>query len=179
MKKTFILIFFIILLIVAGLFYFRYQVYYSHGSYSNSKLFTIEKGQGNAEIASKLQEAGLISGKYYFYYYVRSHSLINKIMPGQYQLSGNMTIPEIAQTITNVQESFVKITFPEGWDSKAMAARLTENGLPGDGFLAIVNDPQDYKKRYSYLTDAKVTTLEGFLFPDTSSIIASEIVGSS
>ena len=180
-KKLFISILFFILLVIAGLFYFRYEVYYSHGSYKDTKIFVIEKGRGNAQVSADLKDQGLVSGKIYFYYYVRSHGLLNKIMPGEYQLSGNMSIPEIAQVITNPELSFIKITFPEGWTSKQMAARLAENGLNGDGFLKIVNNPGDFKRRYSYLNDPKVTTLEGFLFPDTfyfkKDVTAENIVG--
>lgn len=166
MKKTVIALG-ILFLLVGSVFYFRHQVYYSHGSVASQKMFEIKKGEGNAEIAARLQAEGLISGKYYFYYYVRKHNLLSKIMPGEYQLSGAMTIPEIATTITTAQEQFVKVTFPEGFTAAQMAARLTANGLPGDEFLRIVKNPGDLKKRYSYLTDATVTTLEGFLFPDT------------
>ena len=144
-------------------------------------MFEIQKGEGNAEVAARLQSNGIISGKYYFYYYVRSHKLLNKIMPGDYQLSGAMTIPEIVTVITTAQEQFVKVTFPEGFTASQMAARLTANGLPGDEFLSIVKNPGDLKKRYSYLTPASVTTLEGYLFPDTyffkKDVSAGNIVG--
>lgn len=181
MKKRYFIILLFLLLIVAGFFYFRWEVYYSHGSNKELTTFNIEKGEGNAEIAAKLKSAGLISGKIYFYYYVRSHGLLDKILPGDYELSGNMTIPEIANEITQPQNRYVRITFPEGWTSVEMSKRLDENGLPGDEFLQIVNDPQDLKKRYSYLTPDYVKTLEGYLFPDTyffkRDVTARNIVG--
>ena len=172
---------FVLILLIGGVFYFRAQVYYSHGNYSGQKMFEIQKGEGNAEIAARLQAEGLISGKYYLYYYIRSHHLINKIMPGEYQLSGSLTIPEIVTVITNPKEQFVKVTFPEGFTAAQMAARLTANGLPGDQFLQLVKNPGDFKKRYSYLTPASVVTLEGYLFPDTyffkEDVSAENIVG--
>jgi UPF0755 protein len=167
MPKKIIILFVIFLVVIASVFYFRFQVYYSHSKNTEAVIFKIEKGEGNGQVAANLEKEKIVSGQWYFYYYLRSHGMINKILPGVYELSGNMTIPEIAQVITNKKEKFVKITFPEGWDSKKMAARLTENDLDGDGFLKLVNNPGDLKKRYSYLTDEKVATLEGFLFPDT------------
>jgi len=166
-NKKFIIILVIFLVIIASVFYFRHRVYYSHGQNKNTVIFSIEKGEGNGQIAKNLEKEKIISWQWYFYYYLRSHGMLNKILPGEYELSGNMTIPEIAQTITTKKEKFVKITFPEGWDSKKMAARLTENGLDGDDFLALTNDPGDLKKRYDYLNNESVKTLEGFLFPDT------------
>jgi UPF0755 protein len=166
MKKV-ITIFVLFLLIVGGFFYFRNQVYYSRGNYLGEKMFEIEIGEGNSKIADNLKAEGFISGKTYYYYYMKTRGLLSRIMPGSYQLSGGMTIPEIAQIITKVEPEFVKITFPEGWTADQMAERLTDKGLPGEKFLEIAKNPGDFKKRYSYLTPETVGTLEGYLFPDT------------
>ncbi len=165
-KKYLITILFIAL-ILGGLFYFRYQVYYSHGKFVGTKTLEITKGDGNKEVAKKLKEADFISGEIYFYYYIKSQKLLSKIMPDTYELSGNMTIPEIVQTITNSEEKFLKITFPEGFTARQMSEKLTANNLPGQEFLAIVNNPGELKKRYNYLTPDGIKTLEGYLFPDT------------
>jgi len=154
-------------LLVLAVFYFRYQVYYSHGSVKGDKTFEIKKGEGNGEIASRLAEEGLISGKNYFYYYSKTEGIINKILPGIYKLSGNMTIPEIAHIISSPQDLRIKVTFPEGWNSKKMAARLKEKGLPGDDFFKLANEVDAFRPKYAFLNDSKITSLEGFLFPDT------------
>ena len=177
-KKALTAIIFI-LLVVAGFFYFRFQVYYFHNNYAGEKMFEIAKGESNEQIAGRLKSEGLISGKIYFYYYIHSHKLTGRIMPGEYQLSGSMAIPEIAGIITNVEEKFTKITFPEGWTAKQMAERLSANSLPGDEFMELVNNPENFKNRYSYL--ANIKNLEGYLFPDTyffkKDISAENIVG--
>jgi len=160
----------ILLAIVAGsFFYFRYQVYYSHGDYKSIRMFKIEKGEGSRIVSENLVQEKLISGKWYFYYYMQTHDLINKILPGDYQLSGNMTIPEIATSITQEQNKFSKITFPEGWDSKKMAERLSANNFSGDEFLEIVkNPPSELTGKYSFFSLLpEGTNLEGYLFPDT------------
>lgn len=157
----------VLAIITGGFFYFRYQVYYSHGSFIGIKTIEIQKGEGNVQIASKLKNEGLISGKIYFYYYLRSRGMFNKILPGAYEISGNLTIPEISVVLTEEQKKFIKVTFPEGWRAQQMAERLKANGLPGDEFLKIADAPGDLKKQYSFLTDPKIKTLEGYLFPDT------------
>lgn len=168
MKRTTYIIL-VVAAIIGGFFYLRYQIYFSHGDYPQSKIFEIVRGDGNALVAEKLKNEGLISGKIYFYYYLRTHNLTNKILPGKYDLSGSMTIPEIAVNITNEENilpGYAKITFPEGWSSKQIAERLKAKGLDGDGFLAIVKNPsQDLIKKYTFLTGIK--NLEGYLFPDT------------
>lgn len=168
MNKRIISAIVVLAAIIGGLFYFRSQVYFSHGAFRQNKVFEISKGDGNATIGKNLKKEGLISGEWYFYYYVRTHGLLNKFLPGDYDLNGNMTIPEIAQYLTqeeNILPGYIKITFPEGWDSRKMAERLTANSLDGDGFLKIVQDPRSLAAKYDFLKGVK--NLEGYLFPDT------------
>ena len=186
-KKVKIVLSVIILIIVilSSILYLRYQVYHSYGSFSGTKTFEIIKGEGNAVVADKLQKEGLVSNKNYFYYYIRTHGFLNKFLPGQYSLNGQLTIPEIAVILTNPQKivpEFVKITFPEGWDSKKMSERLTANGFDGSRFLEIVkNPPAELKNKYLYPEDKNIATLEGYLFPDTyflkPSTSAEDIIG--
>jgi UPF0755 protein len=156
-----------ITVLISGFFYFRYQVYFSHSRGSETVIFNIEKGEGNKLIGENLARQNLISGKYYFYFYMWSRGLSGKIFPDTYELSGRMTIPEIASVITSEQDKTKKITFPEGWGAKQMAERLTANELPGDDFLKIVKNPEALKAGYLFLADPKIKTLEGYLFPDT------------
>lgn len=178
-----IALFFVGIFLIAAIsfFYFRHQVYYSHGELEEKKIFSIEKGEGSEQIATHLEESGFISGKIYFYYYLKTSGTLGKIMPGDYLLAQNLTIPEIVHIITSPEEKFVKVTFPEGFTSEQMSERLESNGLPGKEFLQITKNPLELKKRYSYLSDSDVTTLEGYLFPDTyffkKDISAQNIVG--
>jgi UPF0755 protein len=168
-KKLIFIILGVIVLGTLSFFYFHYQIYYSKGSYLETKIFKIEKGEGNGQISSRLKNEGLISGKIYFYYYTRTHKLINKILPGEYLLSGRMTIPEIVMTITQEQNKSIKITFPEGFSLKEIAERLNENGLPGDDFLKLATRAtSEILGRYDFTQPLlSGSSLEGFLFPDT------------
>lgn len=167
MKKITLFLTVIICLLAVGLFYFRYQIYYSHGNSADERIFEIKKGEKNSEIAKKMETDGIISNKMFFYCYVKMNNVAGKVLPGIYKLNGNMTIPEIVRVITSSEDRRVKITFPEGWDSKKMAVRLSENGLPGDDFLKIVGDVDRFRDKYDFLSDTKIKSLEGYLFPDT------------
>ena len=118
MAKKISVIILAIIIAVGAVFYLRYQVYFSHGSYTQNKIFKISKGDGNAIVGQNLEKDGLVSNSWYFYFYIRTHGLLNKLYPGDYLLSGNMTIPEIAAIVTNPQKSFVRVTFIEGWTAK-------------------------------------------------------------
>lgn len=168
MHKKLIFGLFLVILLFGGFFYFRHQVYFSHGTEKQIVIFEVKKGEGNAVIAKNLEDKKIISHKLYFYYYIYTNHLLNKIMPGVYMLSGNLSIPEITHAITNPEAQAVKITFPEGLTAKDMSELLKKNSFDGDGFLQLVNNiPDSFRTRYAFLTDKKVTSLEGYLFPDT------------
>lgn len=169
-KKIFFIIIIIIAALLGGFFYFRYQVYYSHGEIREDKIFEIFEKEGSGSIGERLEKEKIISSRLYFYYYLWLSGLKGKILPGKYKLSGQMSVPEIALIVTreeNILPGYVKITFPEGWGSKKMAERLSANGLDGEGFLKIVQNPQTIKERYEFLKGKNITSLEGYLFPDT------------
>ncbi len=167
MRKAVIIVLAVAAVLIGGFFYFRYQIYFSHGSSGETAVFKIEKGESNKIIGENLANQNFILGKYYFYFYMWSRELTGKILPYEYELSGRMTIPEIASIITNEQDKTKKITFPEGWGAKQMADRLNANGLPGDDFLKIASNPAELKNEYNFLSYPEIKTLEGYLFPDT------------
>lgn len=183
LKIVIFLLIFISAAVAGSFFYFRRQVYYSQGAYKDVKIFKIEKGEGNGSVSGRLKSEGLVSGNIYFYYYMRSQGLLNKILPGDYELSGKMTIPEIAVTITQEQNKSVRITFPEGWDSKKIAERLSANGFSGPEFLDVVKSPSNgLTSKYSFFSLLpNGVSLEGYIFPDTyffsQKLTTEEIVG--
>lgn len=155
------------ILIIGCFLYFRHQVYFSHGDHEGEKIFEIKKGEGNLDVSSRLSEEGLVKNKFYFFYYLQSHGFLGRIIPGEYKLSGNMTIPEVANAIANPEESFIKITFPEGSTMKDMAVILEKEGFNKDDFLRLAGDPDMFSEKYQFLRDGRIKTLEGYLFPDT------------
>ena len=156
-------------LAIAGFFYLYNQIYFSHGNSEANVMFSIKKGEGNEEIAFNLQKEGLVPNRFYFLIYLSGRNLLGKIYPGDYMLSGDLTIPEIAEIITNPQKVFVKLTFPEGWTAEQIAGRLNENGFDGGAFLELVNNPsEDIVSQFSVLADKpQKASLEGYIFPDT------------
>jgi UPF0755 protein len=169
MLKRFVIAAVIVLILVGGFFYLSHQVYFSHGTFASNKIFVISKGDGNATIGKNLQKEGLISNNLYFYFYVRTHGLLNKLYPGDYLLSGNMTIPEITAIITNPKKTYEKVTLIEGWTAKQMADELNSHGFEGDAFLALINNPpKEIVSQFAVLSDKPAqASLEGYLFPDT------------
>lgn len=171
MLKKIVLFFVVFLALAGGFIYFLNRVHYSHGSFSGTKNFKIEKGEKIVEIGKRLEKDRIIANDAYFLYYIWAKKLRGKIIAGEYQINSQLTIPEIVKIITQGEElsSQVKITFPEGWGSVKMADRLEANGFSKEKFLQLVNDPpDDLAADFDFLSDKpKEKSLEGYLFPDT------------
>lgn len=162
----------ILILLFGAFFYFHNKVYYSRGIALEPQAVKIAKGDDMLVVGNKLQSQGLISGKYYFAYYIWKSSLKNKIVAGEYKIDPGLGIPEISRIITHgeIDSGRIKVTFPEGWNSKDMKARLVNLGFSADGFNELLAKPQYFKEKYGYEFLADIPegkTLEGYLFPDT------------
>jgi UPF0755 protein len=170
--KSLIILAVIILLIAGAFFYFQNKVYYSHGLARELKAFAIDKGEDAVTVGKKMEEEKLISGKYYFVYYLWRKNLLHKLVAGEYEINPELSIPEISLIITRGEKKSgqVKITFPEGWENKNIKARIENNGLKTEEFDDLVKKPDYLREKYSYdfLSDIpKGVDLEGYLFPDT------------
>ena len=161
-------------IVMAGavFFGFWYQMIHSRTG-SGEQVIHISSGESVPTIAEHLEQSGLIRSKWYFLFYIWEKNLRGRTQAGDYLLSGQLTIPEIAEKLTNggSESLSVTVTFPEGWDSRQMAERLTANHLPGDDFLRLVRQPLPaWREQFTFLADTPTdASLEGFLFPDTYS----------
>lgn len=159
------------LLTVGAFFYLSYAEGNSHGVRKDDQRFEVKQGDNIFGLAQRLESAGLIDSQYVFMWHLARIGKTHALVAGTYDLSGNLTPTEIAFMITEgkVIPHDIRITFPEGWNSKKMSARLTANNLPGEAFLSLVQKPKpEWKQKYDFLADAPAdASLEGFLFPDT------------
>ena len=144
----------------------------------------IESGQGVKQIATKLEENELIKKTSRFSYYIWFKGWGEKLQAGEYTLSKNMSIAEIAERIatgqTESNENIIKII--EGWDISEIGHYLETQGMfQAEELMELVGfpkidyrlnkkmpTPKDFSAEYSFLADKpKYYNLEGYLFPDT------------
>jgi UPF0755 protein len=113
--------------------------------------FQIRKGLAAHAIARDLHDQGLLRYPWSFLVWVKLFGHPGVLKPGVYELSTHDSSWTIFKKFC-AGPPLVRVTFPEGWTAKQMAALLDARGVvPSADFLAIV----DKEKR------------EGFLFPDT------------
>jgi UPF0755 protein len=127
--------------------------------------FIIQEGDTLETVSERLEDQGIIENAGFFRSYVGDHEGL-EINPGYYRIpTGDHVGNVLARLRTPPEETFIEITFPEGFTLQQIAARLS-NELPQfsvDEFLASANDPTivaNYRP-------SGVTSLEGLLFPAT------------
>lgn len=126
---------------------------------------TVNTGDDLNAVIDRLAEADLIGNRSIFSWYVRSRGGFEPVA-GYYQVARGSSAGDIVEILsTPPADTFVNVTFPEGFTIEQMAARLSEKvpHLDAARFVAAATDGSVG----STLRPDGVATLEGLLFPDT------------
>ncbi|MCP5097252.1 MAG: endolytic transglycosylase MltG [Chloroflexi bacterium] len=134
--------------------------------------FTVGQGETADVIAANLVQAQLLTDAELFTNYVRYYGLDAELEAGEFVLSGDLTIPELATALTRAYAAEFTITFIEGWRLEEMADQIALEQpalINADDFLAIVRGERPFDlSQYDFLVSHLAgVTLEGYLFPDT------------
>jgi UPF0755 protein len=112
--------------------------------------FQVRRGLSAREIAHDLQQGGLLNHPWTFLIWVKLMGA-KAIRPGVYDLSSHASGLGIYRTLIKGPLR-ARVTFPEGWTAKQMAALLETHGVTSAAeFMAFVDKNKS----------------EGYLFPDT------------
>jgi len=114
------------------------------------KIVVIEKGWGSDEIAQKLKDEDIIKNKWFFVFYVWFRKHNKNLQAGEYLLSPEMNVFEVAQKIEQgrVTPNWVRVTILEGWTNAYVTQHLIN--------LGVIKPTEGISRE-----------LEGYLFPDT------------
>jgi len=156
------LLLFIGLLIISSLV-FVYFFCQPVGSSSKTILVDIPRGTGFMETVNILDNAGLVKNKPFFYALAIMKGASRQIRAGEYELSDAMSPVDIINKLVKGDIKFYKVTIPEDFTVKEIAARLAENKLvPEKTFLKLAFD-QNFVKTLNITGK----TMEGYLYPET------------
>jgi UPF0755 protein len=128
----------------------------------------VPEGSTTDDIAGILKKEQLISNELFFKIISKFEGFDGQYKTGTHFLNKNMELGDIMKVLSNKPES-LKVTFPEGFTVKKMAARLEKNGVVNaKEFIKAVNE-LDMSKDYPFVKNLKNrdVKLEGYLFPDT------------
>ncbi len=130
-------------------------------------IVTVEPGAATKHIATKLQEAGVISSADEFSKHVDKLGQSASLQSGTYIITGGEDLDVIVRMMTNGETGYL-LTIPEGYTLKQIAAQVEKTcGISADEFYALTQQASKYAGEYPFLNGVYNNSMEGFLYPDT------------
>ena len=155
-----------VLIIAAGVYGWWYiRQANAPGDIGGPVEFVIAEGEDLDALSARLEDEGIVENAAFFENYVADHGGLT-VTPGYYRLpTGDHVGNVLARLRTPPQETFLEVTFPEGFTLRQIADRLAGE-LPQfsvEEFMAAANDPAIP----AAFRPAGATSMEGLLFPAT------------
>ncbi|MCH4184545.1 MAG: endolytic transglycosylase MltG [Eggerthellaceae bacterium] len=141
---------------------------------------TIDEGSSTKQIATDLQQAGLISDINEFTNRVQALGSDTSLKPGSYTITAGTSVNDIISQLTS-GPSVSTMTIPEGYTLDQIASTVEQayNGsITADSFKAAAHNASAYVDSYPFVADAYDNSLEGFLFPKTYKISSGDTADS-
>jgi UPF0755 protein len=151
----------------AYLLTFQDRLHQPAGNPSASLDLQVDEGETAGAVVAQLERVGIVSDGQLLRTFLRYRGLDRRVQAGHYQLSGEMTVVELAQALQRASPSKNSITVLEGWRREQIADLIDRHSLAFDGasFLAASLHPPPDSALEAELEG--LPSLEGFLFPDT------------
>ncbi len=139
-------------------------VYSFFREYPVSETIRIKKGENIGQIAEKLFQNRVINNPLTFKIGTRLFKVERKIKAGFYRFEGKTTLYRVIMELTTGRDRLVRITFPEGLTCREMFSILVSRKLGSEkNYMRLFYHPGGLVPPEF----GKISTLEGFLFPDT------------
>ena len=123
----------------------------------------IAPGAGFSGIRQSLIAHQVIDEDVRFVLLAKWLGVTNKMQAGEYFFSGSLSHRQILEKLVKGEVSYTSFTIPEGADLHHIASTLSDKlGFKRDDFMQSVHNPGFIKS-----LDLTVSSLEGYLFPDT------------
>ena len=123
----------------------------------------VESGDSLAAVAQRLAAEGVVRSPWSLRLLARLRGEGGRMQTGRYAFVERAGPAEILERLISGDVIQVRVTIPEGWTLREIAARLAEEDLaPEAKILALARDP-DFARQLGIEADS----LEGYLFPDT------------
>lgn len=130
---------------------------------------TIPEGMSAADVASLLENEGVIESSQILRLRIKAEGLDTKLKSGRYAFAPGESSDSILEKLTRGGEEEVsKILIPEGLSMDQTAAWLSSEGvLDGKDYLSLSQDLGRFSPPRLGGASPEVDNLEGFLFPST------------
>lgn len=158
----------VLILVAGGVGWWYIRQVNPAGEAGEAVSFTVNDEDTLRTISERLEDEELIVDAGLFRWYVERHGGL-EITPGYYAIQTSDHMGNVlARLRTPPNQTYSKVTFPEGFTVAEIAARLDEEVVPmrARRFLRAANNPDVI----SAFRPEGITSLEGLLFPDTYQI---------
>lgn len=157
---------FIGLAIAGGLFVLNLYFFVKIPSGESERRLRIERGEPVDAIVRNLEEHGIVSNAFLFKLYLVLKRAGRNVRAGEYLFPPRLRPAEVLDLLMKGDFATGRITIPEGWNAREIAAHLEGAGMVKAGlFLQKCSDPA-----FIASFGLSVPNLEGYLFPDTYEI---------
>lgn len=162
MKK--ILLIFVLPPILASIFIGVHVWILFNQTYSGPQaIFRISPSESFGSVNYRLFKEGYISNSRLFHYYAKSIGAMEKFKAGSYYIEPGYKISDIVETFINGKPILNSVTIAEGKNIYEIAKIFEQNGIcSANEFLTTAKDPKILS-----LIGEDITSLEGYLFPET------------
>ena len=133
---------------------------------STATVFTIQSGESTPQIAASLREAKLIRSSNIFEWFVSSEDVRSDLQAGTYSLSPSMSVPYMVSLFTTGKVAANLVTILPGQRIDQVREGLIKAGFAPSSVDAALN-PANYAGNPALVDNPNVTSLEGFLYPDS------------
>jgi uncharacterized YceG family protein len=150
-----------------------FQPFAGDGDGDGAVTVEIPEGADAGEIATILDDAGVVSSGRLFEWRLRLADKADDVQADTYTLAENMSYGTAIDRLTGeAQTGAITVTIPEGLDRNQIAADVLPEGVSSDEYLELTETaPKDFNPaQYG----AKDRSLEGFLFPATYELQAGQ-----
>jgi UPF0755 protein len=144
-----------------------------------AQLVTIEPGSTVEQIATQLEDAGLIRSAWAFKLYVSSKEARGDLQAGTYSIDANMSVPEIVALLTHGKVATDLVTILPGQRIDQVRSSFINYGFKESEVDAAL-DANAYANHPALVDKPANASLEGYLYPDsfqrTKNTLVQEVV---
>ncbi|UCE06706.1 MAG: endolytic transglycosylase MltG [bacterium] len=176
-KGVFSFIFFILLIMLAGL-YFGSKIFLPIQEKDSNEIVEIKirNGLSVKAIADTLEKNGVIDNAKDFIFTTKFFGKVTKLKAGKYDLHRGLSPYKAMKVIVDGKISSTRVVIPEGATSYQIASLLSKKvEVDSANFIDLVNNPE-----FISSIGLETYSLEGYLFPNTYSfywgIVEEEII---
>ena len=148
----------------AGYVFHIYNSPIKSNSPESSSIILIPRGSTFDYVTSLIRENGLQPYPRLYRYLAKQLKVHTRVQAGEFEIKHSWNTHHLLQHLVSGKSIRHKVTIPEGENYAQIAERLNQLGIADkEVLMSLKNDPELLKKTGI----PELTTLEGFLFPET------------